>query len=212
MRLVVVPGILLLCACTSGGNSVVDSADPTDTNAQPTPPGYTFECELGERDDLPDIFAETSGREHECEGQPYYIPELGTATAFFLGEFHWDDCGNLQGREYWKLWSDDRLVELGLDDCQVVWKVTGEKGPPVTQGTYSLAFAANVVTSETTCPDSMLYYPGSFTVTYDVFEAGGATTFYFADSGTLLGQGWGNDNHATYVSDLNCELLGYATL
>ena len=202
MRITAPLALTFVAACSGGGGGDGGTI-PTD---------YTFECEVGEPYDLPDIYASTDGREHECEGQPQYIPELGTATAFFLGEFHWDDCGNLQGRETWILWSDQRLVELGLDDCQVVWKVTGEKGAPVTQGDYSLSFVANVDPSATTCPEDMLFYESTFNITYDVYDAGGATTFHFAQSGTLLGQGTGNANHATYVSGLNCELLGYATL
>ncbi len=58
----------------------------------------------------------------------------------------------------------------------------------------------------------MLSFEQTFNITYDDLDAGGATTFHFAQSGTLLGQGTGNGNHATYISGLNCELLGYATL
>lgn len=189
--------LLLLVACKGGG-----ATDGTD---------YTFACEVSEPYDLPDPLSELSGVEHVCEDAAYYDPDVPTATSYFLGEFHLDDCGNLRGSETWILFANARWAETGGGDCRVVWDLTGARGEPQGVGDYSVSFTATVDPGRTDCAEDLWEDEVTFDQTYDVrVDEAGASTVYWvggALDGTVLGTGAGNGNHFTWVSDVSCKLF-----
>lgn len=192
---------LLLClsvvACKNGG-----STDGTT---------YDFECEVGEPYDLADPFAALDGIEHQCESAVYYNPDVPTATSYFVGEFHSDDCGNVLGRETWVLYANPEWISRGGGDCRVVWDVIGSRAEAVNAGDYSISFSAAVNVAETTCLEDLYEAEMTFDQSYDVqVDATGGSTIYWVGGqldGQVLGRGNGNDNHVTYVSDVNCKLF-----
>src|SRR5688572_27703047 len=104
-------------ACNADGKDGGDGGDGVETD-------YAFECDVTEAYDLPDPFAGIAGREHACEGTLYF-DELPAATGYFVGEFHFDDCGNLKGTETWRLYANDLWLENGGADCFFVWNLDG---------------------------------------------------------------------------------------
>ncbi len=189
---------LALAACNGK-----DAGETTDGTS------YEFECEVSEPDDLGDPFAPIEGHERDCEDGAYYNPAVPTATTYFVGEFHMDDCGNVQGRETWVLHPNETWRNLGGKQCQVVWAVAGLREERVTVGNYSLNLTMVVDEAESDCddiPDFEETYEQTFSVTYDVADAGGASTVYFL-SGEVLGTGEANANHVTYTSGVNCKLF-----
>lgn len=168
---------------------------------------YPFECEVVDPYDLPDPWATVEGHEHDCEDQPLYDPDVPTATSYFVGEFHFDECGTVYGKETWVLYPNQRWLDTGGKQCQVVWSVTGTKEERVTIGNYSLNLGMTVDEAASDCTDIPYFdYEDVFAVVYDVAVQGDASTVYFT-SGTVLGEGTANNNHVTYVSGMNCKLF-----
>lgn len=168
---------------------------------------YTFECEVLDPYDLDDPMDEIVGHEADCEEGAYYNPDIPTATSYFVGEFHFDECGTVYGKETWILYPNDKWTELGGQQCQVVWSASGTKEERVALGNYSLNLSMVVNEAETTCSAiDDFEYDETFAVVYDVVVQGGDSAVYFV-SGTKLGEGEVNASHVTYVSDVNCKLF-----
>lgn len=193
-----VVAVVALAACNGK-----DAGTTTDGTS------YSFECEVSEPADLGDPFDPIDGEEHACEDAVYYNPDVPTATTYYVGEFHMDDCGTVMGRETWVLYPNDTWAELGGEQCRIVWAVSGLREDRVTIGNYSLNLTMTEIEDESDCddiPDFQDLYDPTFSVTYDVATAGDASTFYFM-SGTVLGTGEANANHVTYTSEVNCKLF-----
>jgi hypothetical protein len=195
--------LLALVACDGGG----DKDDGPTGDSTP----YTFDCDVSEPRDLADPFLELVGREHACEDAPQYVPSVPWATSYFVGEFHYDDCGNLRGTETWVLYANPTWEDLGGHDCRVVWNVDGlatsNGGDDLT-----LQVAAVVDSAETTCGDIvngagenfMDFVDASYNESYQLSRIGRDATFFFT-GGQEFGRGEANDNHSTYVSDMQCN-------
>lgn len=197
-------GALLLVGCHGGDKD----GTPTDGT---TP--YTFDCEVSQKDDLDDPFAGIEGREHACEDAPQYVPSVPWATTYFVGEFHYDDCGNLRGKETWVLYANETWSENGGHDCQVVWDVDGTATPD-SGDDLTLQVAAVLNAAETTCGDIVngagenfldpRFVDATYNESYQLARVGDAATFFFT-GGAEFGRGQANDNHSTYLSDMNCK-------
>ncbi|MCB9685879.1 MAG: hypothetical protein H6735_12630 [Alphaproteobacteria bacterium] len=189
--------VVALAACNG------DDKDGTDTSGT----SYTFECEVPDPYDLGDPMDTIVGHEADCEDGAYYNPDVPTATSYFIGEFHWDECGTVFGKEIWVLYPNDTWSDLGGRECQVVWRASGVKEERVSIGNYSLNLSMVVDEDATTCADIKDFeYEQAFTIVYDVVVQGSDSTVYFT-SGTKLGEGSVNNNHVTYVSGVNCKLF-----
>ncbi|MCA9489545.1 MAG: hypothetical protein KC621_06465 [Myxococcales bacterium] len=188
---------MALAACNGSDK---DGTDGTDTS-------YTFECEVPDAYDLGDPMDAVDGHEHDCEDAVYYNPDVPTATSYFIGEFHFDECGTVFGKETWVLYPNQTWSDLGGHECQVVWRASGVKEERVAIGNYSLNLSMVIDEAETTCSDIKDFeYEETFTIVYDVVVQGGDSAVYFT-SGTKLGEGRVNNNHVTYVSGVNCKLF-----
>lgn len=207
MRATLWLGLSLVVACNKDKGAGDDDDD--DTTTLP----YTFDCPVSERYDLADPFDAIEGIEHDCETRPEYIDSVPTATSFFVGEFHYDDCGNLHGQEHWILYANPRWVELGGHDCEVVYDVDGA-ATPAGGDDVTLELSAVLNAPGTTCDDIvngageyfMDFVDPTFTVSYDVAVVGSEATFFFT-GGSELGRGEANANHSNYVTDVQCKLF-----
>lgn len=185
-----------------------DREEPGTTPETP----YTFDCEVSEADDLGDPFAGIVGNEHACEEAPMYVPSVPWATSYFVGTFHYDDCGNLRGKETWVLYANDTWEDLGGHDCRVVWDVDGTALP---SGGDDLLLEVDAVmnSAETTCGDiengageqflDEDFVPPTYQEAYQLSRIGREATFFF-QGGDEFGRGEANDNHSTYLSERNC--------
>jgi hypothetical protein len=206
MRRVLGWTLAVLVACNRNDKDAVGDDDDDDDDDT----SYTFDCAVSEPYDLPDPFAPIEGNEHACEDAQYYNPALAVASAYFVGEFHYDDCGNVRGQETWLLYANPRWVELGGHDCQVVWRLDGTATPGAGDDLI-LDIAAVVDSAATTCGDIvngagenfMDFVDASYNESYQLSRVGGDATFFFT-GGAEFGRGKANANHSNYASSLQC--------
>lgn len=183
--------LVVLTALSVGCKGAIDPFDPSQTA---TVPGW--------------IEAELAGQEDACSSSPYWDdPQVTIATGFYAGNYEWrgDD---LYGNEFWFLWPDPQLEETGFHACVVVWDILGNRADAVGAGDYSIDISALLDEDQTDCaPNSegVHVYEGeeSFTVTYDVAEAGGNAQVFFT-SGDLLGRGRADNSGLSWLSEKNC--------
>lgn len=202
MRRVLV--VATLAACTGDGKG----GDHTGVDDPLT--SYTFDCAVSEPYTLADPFDGLAGNEYACEDQPYYNPNVPYSTTYFVGEFHYDDCGNLRGKETVLFHANQTWVDLGGHDCRIVYSIDG-LATPSGGGGATLDIAGVVDAAETTCGDIQNSYgeefldgfEASFNVQYEVSTIGGEATFFFP-SGDELGRGEANANHSNYLSAFQC--------
>ena len=174
-------------------------------------------CPVTAPDDLPDLALELAGIDHQCEDQPYYLPEVPTATIWYIGDLEIDACGAVTGTEVAYLYPNPRWTELGGYACVVTWNITGSVVSAFNSGAYGLELEANVDPFNSTCPEDdneMTFYSGFeyMALNYDVVEIGdGGLSVHFADgskAGEELAQGYSNANHVTYrTSSVQCGLF-----
>ena len=141
------------------------------------------------------------------------------ADSHFAGSLN--VSGNtVTGDERWILYTNPKWAERGGKDCEIVWSITGTKGPPPpTCGScsYSVSFKASPDMSRSNCPEEMMLgrkAPTGETVggeavpfeqSYGVQVSGEKATVYFAKSGKRLGEGYANDSAVVWVSDHQCK-------
>ena len=193
-------------SATDGGGQDASGDDDDDAG-----------CSVAASDDLPDLTQELNGIDHACEDMPYYIPEVPTATTWYIGDLVIDDCGEVTGTEIAYLFPNPRWVELGGYECIVTWNITGSVVSSFNLGNYGLALDANVDPFNSTCPEDAYeqsFYSGFevMALNYDIVESeNGSLTLHFGDGsrvGEELAQGYSNANHLTYrTSDAQCALF-----
>lgn len=168
-------------------------------------------CGYADPDDLPDVLDDIEGDGRQCEDAPLYddYEEFQWYTLWYAGDFDIDDCGAVTGVETWQVFPGERLRDAGMTDCEIVFDVTGSKGEPTLSGDFGLVLTANVNPEKTTCialSDRPLY-EGTETMDLeydvDVDSVSGGAAVYFP-SGNLLGNGYGNASHVSYLSDWQC--------
>ncbi len=199
-------GWLALVGCSAGGVE------------EDTAPGGSTACSFVDPDDLGDVENGLFGREHACESQPQYeeFSDFNWLTVYYVGKFDLDGCGAVTGQEIWKIYPSPRVADQGMSDCDIVFRVFGTRGEPVDRGDFSVNLTAEVDLEATDCValGGSPFYLGdeTYEVVYDVdVDAGGAATVYFPPSefngyqGAVLGSGFGNQSHVSYLSDFVCS-------
>jgi len=198
----------LLLACNgSGGDDTQNGGDDDDDAG----------CSVTEANDLDDLTSELAGIDHECEDQPYYMPDIPTATTWYIGELIIDDCGDVSGTEIAYLYPNPKWVELDGYECVVTWNITGSLRDPFNTGDYGLDLEANVDGFNSTCPEDVngnTFYSGFefLELDYDVVQDGqGGISVLFVGgqrAGEEMATGQDNPNHVTYrTSTPQCALF-----
>ncbi|MEL6341774.1 MAG: hypothetical protein AAFV53_01480 [Myxococcota bacterium] len=182
--------LVLLIGCDSDGKDDTGSSTGSD--------------ELSAADEaIPDPDAGTAldpGCE-DVEGQP--VPG---ATSFFIGDFVITD-GAVEGQEQWLLYANEAWVDVGGEDCRIIWNVTGtqeDSDSSCGACAYALALNMAVDTVASNCPTELYEGEEAFSVSYNVQVSGDTATFYYA-SGNTLGVGGSGDRRVTYTSDSTCK-------
>ena len=196
---------LFLTTAMTFGCSATGKSEGTTGN------GGVGGCGYAESSDIPDELDGIPGDGHICEDATLYdeYSEFQVYTLFYAGEFDIDDCGAVTGNETWQIFPTPVLQDGGMDDCEVVYDVTGSKGEPGEHGDFRLTMTAEVNEETTTCAvlGGHPIYEGyeKFDLVYDVDvdPGSGGSAFYF-ESGSLLGNGYGNLSHVNYLTDSSC--------
>ena len=191
-----ITGSALAAGCSSTAKSDGDDADG---------------CWFAEPDNLKDVLDDIEGDGRDCEDAPIYdtYGEFQWYTLWYAGDFDIDDCGVVTGVETWQVFPGESLRDAGMTDCEVVFDVAGSKGDPTATGDYGLVLTADVNVEKTTCLaiDDRPLYEGEehMELAYDVDidPASGKSALYFP-SGNLLGNGYGNGSHVSYLTDWKC--------
>ncbi len=188
----------LAAGCSSTGKSGEDE-------------GGVDGCGFAEPDDLKDVLDDIPGDGRQCEDAPLYetYEDFQWYTLYYAGDFDIDDCGVVTGVETWQVFPGDKLRNAGMDDCEIVFDVAGSKGDPTATGDFGVVLTADVNVEKTTCIalDDRPLYEGEehMELAYDVDidSASGGSAVYFP-SGNLLGNGYGNTSHVSYLTDWQC--------
>ncbi len=199
---------VVLLACIGGSKSDTDDTtsggDDDDDDA----------CPVSAADDLSDLESELSGIDHECEDLPFYVPEVPTATIWYIGSLTIDDCGEVTGTETAFLFPNPAWLANDGYECIITWDITGVLREPFNDGSYGLDMEANVDPFNSTCPEDaygMTFYSGFeyMQLQYDVVQTGdGDITLLFAESGNELAWGEDNESHLTYItSNVDCAFF-----
>jgi len=185
--------VLVAFSCNKDDTEETDTDTDTDTDAD---------------------FDPTEGLSYhtECDCSPTYCYDWTAASRNFVGVFDFVGEDEVEGYEWWVIFPNDTLKATAdwtdIDDhCLVTWEVEGTKGDASENCTgcqYSIAIDAEIVSAETNCPAGVYAGEETFSVTYDVNVSGGTSSFYFATSGNLLGEGDGDDNRISYVTEWTC--------
>jgi hypothetical protein len=208
MRLVVFCVALFACGGGEKDNSGTNTPGDDDDDSG---------CPVTEPDNLPDLTLELSGIDHQCEDQPQYIPDVPTATTWYIGDLEIDDCGEVTGTEIAYLYPNPKWEELDGFACIVTWDITGSIVDAFNVGTYGLQLEATVDPFNSTCPEDdneLTFYSGFefMNLNYDVSESSdGTLTLHFGEGqrvGEEVAQGHFNANHVTYrTSSVQCALF-----
>lgn len=178
----------LALGCSGGGG---DELQPTSTATNATV------------SDVWDVPAPNEACE-DVDGSP-----LAGATSWWIGEYDLDlDGGEGSGTEHWILYANDEWELNGGWDCSIVWSVymsVIETGACSTCD-FGLFAEATPNASESDCPANLFDNEGvPFESTYDVrLEDDGTAMFYYADTGNLVGEGYGTTSEAAWVYEGGC--------
>lgn len=174
------------------------TAFTNDTGTDPDSPGGG-----GDLDDLPNLTSnlDTGGCDSVNDS------ELAGATAYFYGGFAESGAGLYEGEERVLLYANPTWSTEGGADCEAVWSVSAEEVDVVSCGGCDLGLQIDATLDPglTTCDTQIVAGEETFSVRYDVDTADdGTATFYFANSGDFLGQGFHEDGAYNYLSDKTC--------
>ena len=95
----------------------------------------------------------------------------------------------------------------GVSDCVVQWSMAAtatEDTGACAVCDFGLDVAASINVAGTTCPEELYEGDETWDTSYAVQLSGGAATFYFASSGNSLGEGYGVESAANYITEQTC--------
>ena len=191
--------LLSLTAC-SGAKDDTDteaSEDSADTGGD-TGAGTDPAADTDVRNDMQD----------DADGcQDYEGNAVPGAASYFVGDYVGSEADGWTGTEEWWLWANGAWKERGGDDCVVVWNVDATPSDVGACGAceVGLDIAAAIDASRTTCPTALWEGLENWSEAYAMDQLpDGAARWYFAESGTPLGDGWWTDTTANWISDRSC--------
>ncbi len=136
------------------------------------------------------------------------IPVTG-ATAYFYGEYLPDGEGGWTGEERWILFANEAWNDAGVDDCEVVWMTRATAGSTGACGACAvgLSVAASIDVSQTTCPDQLWEDPADqqWATEYGVAVSGSESAWYYAASGTYVGEGGADGEAFNFITEATCQ-------
>jgi hypothetical protein len=144
--------------------------------------------------------AQTDGCE-ELEGASY-----AGAVSYFLGDFQLAD-EQWTGTESWILYANEAWKDAGESDCRVVWSIIAEEVSPseCSDCDLGLQLEASIDDAQTDCPEDIYEGDEQFEANYDVQRSeDGTSSWYFAETGSLLGEGYHGPEALNYLSALQC--------
>ena len=168
--------------------------------------GGTADCTPTATDSLRDLDDPPEDPDAVCGAGPLWDSVSGYAS-WFVGDFTVDGCGVVGGQETMHVVANRTWTASGGADCVVVFSVAG-----VTADERSLTAETEEWTldltldARTTCGPEVTGGLGSGEVVYRVTLSPDGSTFAFT-SGTVIGSGAWNANHATYRSAIGCTYL-----
>jgi hypothetical protein len=179
--------VLVLGACNGS-----KALEPVDSAA---PPATT-----------PDLW-EGMGFDEACSD--YDGVQVAGATSWFVGEYDVDfSAGEATGTEWWVLYANDPWTSAGGRDCAIEWTVHALVTDVSACATCDFGLYAEGIPDleASDCPEELEDFEAiPWDVTYDVrVDADGTATFYFGDTGTLVGTGFALDDHVEWRRDSAC--------
>ncbi len=212
MRPTFVPFLALFAVACNGGSESDTNVDPGD-----------IDCEVDGAASAYTALWGIDGTEPDCEvivtddcPQGYHV---AGNTRFYVGEVTWDADGAVCGYEAKVVYPNAQwhTDTPDVDDCLVVWSLSGTVTPDTGSYTYTLTMHAALDSGQSTCLSEYTQFEASsYDVVYHLtFGTDDVSTVFF-ESGNPFANGFGTDNGpdaagaVTYASAGGCEILGSA--
>lgn len=150
--------------------------------------------------DIRDEMDRSAGDCQELQGDA-----LPGANSYFWGEYEGNAAEGWFGTEKFYVFANDTLKDQGGEDCEVTWIVTAGQTPPGSCSGCEVGLDVSATMDSSTCGDGMAD-EANFTITYAVDQlSDGTSRWFFASSGTDLGQGYWNEDGMNYLTDSSCR-------
>ena len=205
--LILVPALFILPGCSgkeggddSSGDGDADTDTDTDTDSD-SDTDTDADTDTDTDSDLVDIRSEMVTTSEGCETLGSTL--VDGAHEYCWGEYH-KSGSTWTGQEAIYYYANSTWKIHGGADCVEAWDTTATE---IATGACSgcdlgLSVTATLNTTLTNCPDEMTSGDETFDAEYDVELAdGGASSWYFAVSGTEFGAGYWISGGANYLSD-----------
>jgi hypothetical protein len=192
-----------LSACSGGKEDAEAPADSADDTGGQDSGTDTDE----DTDPTQDTDVRNDMQENADGCQDYGGNAVPGAASYFVGDYVGNATDGWTGTEEWWLWANGAWKERGGEDCVVVWNVDATPADPGACGACEtgLAIDAAIDATRTTCPtplwEGLEYWSESYAMDQ---LPDGAARWYFAETGTPLGDGWWTESTANWISDRAC--------
>lgn len=129
------------------------------------------------------------------------------ATSYFTAQVSRNGDG-FRGQERWLLFANEKWKARGGKDCVVVWALEGELTTPgaCSRCDMGMELKAQLDEQGSTCPEKLWEREEQATLSYALeLRDDGTSTWFFQESGRVLGEGYHTGRDFNYISEASCR-------